>query len=262
MKNLIFKKINRNIAIPLYFQISEILEEMINKNIFKSNERFVSEEYLASQFGVSRPTISKAILILVNKSLLIREKGKMTLVRDNKVKLALMQELVSLYESLKRYNIPFKTIVLKVRLEKSSKFLAQKLGIKLGEKILYLERLRYIKNEPFLPSESYLPSYLFPDLKNENLSKNSLYELFDKKYHMPVIKTERCAKAIKASGKEVNLFMISLGDPLIQLDGVAFSNRNIKVEYFNTKIRGDKAALCTTLFRKKANVKGGNNKKY
>ncbi|MBA7701862.1 hypothetical protein ES703_110609 [subsurface metagenome] len=100
-------------------------------------------------------------------------------------------------------------------------------------------------------SESYLPYDLFPDLENEDFAKNSLYSLLEKRYNVPVIKTERYVRAVKALDEVAHFFRIPIGEPVIQLEGMAFSTKNLKVEYFNTRLRGDKAVLCTTLYRKK-----------
>ena len=252
-KKLAFRKVDRNKVIPLYYQVSEHLEDMINKGNLSPGERLLPEEYLAEQFEVSRPTINKAISMLIRKSLISRERGKGTYVRGKSVAFTLMQELVSLHEALKRNNIPFKTKVLKLKRQKADKNIAIKLGLTTWSEIIFLKRLRFVENEPFLLSESYIPAHLFPNLEDEDFSQNSLYELFEKKYHIPVIKTERYARAIKAFEEEAYLFRIPLGEPLIQLEGVAFTAKDIRVEYFNTKIRGDRAVLCTTLYKEKSN---------
>ena len=251
MKISQLQKADKNKIIPLYYQVSQILEEMIKKGGIKPGEKLPPEEILADQFEVSRPTINKAISLLVRKSLVSQERGRGTFVREKEVKLTLMQELASFGEAFKRQNIRFHTEVLALRKEEANKDIADRLEMKEGDIVVYLKRLRYIEKEPILLSESYLPHDLFPGLENEDFTKNSLYSLLEKKYNVPVIKTERCVRAVKALDEEAHFFRIPIGEPVIQLEGVAFSPKNLKVEYFNTRLRGDKAILCTTLYRKK-----------
>lgn len=243
--------VDRNRALPLYYQVSECLEEMIKKGEIRPDEQMLSEDLLAARFGVSRPTINKAIAILIRKSIISRERGKGTFVRSGDVRLTLMQELVSLHESMQRENIRFRTVVLKVQRQKSNGILAEKLALKQGACIYYLKRLRYVEEESFIISESYLPQELFPDLEKEDLRDRSLYDVLEQKYGIPVIKTERSARAVKALDKEAELLRIPLGDPLIQLEGIAFSRQDLRVEYFKTIIRGDRGVLCTTLYRRR-----------
>jgi GntR family transcriptional regulator len=241
--------IDRNQAIPLYYQVSEYIEDMIRTGEIAPNKPMFSEESLASQFGVSRPTINKAIAILIRKSLLSRERGRGTFVRSGEVRLTLMQELVSLHESLRRENVRFKTVVLEFRRQRLGETLGEKLKLKGSARIYHLKRLRYVEDEPFIISESYLPQELFPDLQAEDFEQRSLYDVLEETYKVPVIKTERSARAVKAMDAEARLLRIPLGDPLIQLEGIAYSTQDLRVEYFKTFIRGDRGVLCTTLRR-------------
>jgi GntR family transcriptional regulator len=92
---------------------------------------------------------------------------------------------------------------------------------------------------------------LFPDLEKVDLRDCSLYDVLEQKYGIPVVKTERNARAVKALDQDAQLLRIPLGDPLIQLEGIAFSKKDLRVEYFKTIIRGDRGVLCTTLYRRK-----------
>jgi GntR family transcriptional regulator len=244
-------KVDRNRAIPLYCQVSECLEEIIREGELRPNEQVPSEDVLAERFGVSRPTINKAIAILLRKSMLSRERGRGTFVHSGEVRLTLMQELVSLHESMQRNNIRFRTVVLELQRQKVDATVAEKLDLKQGARIYYLKRLRYVEEEPFIISESYLPQQLFPGLEKRDLRDRSLYDILDTEYGVPVVKTERSARAVKALDMEAQLLRIPLGDPLVQLEGTAFSRQDMRVEYFKTIIRGDRGVLCTTLYRRK-----------
>lgn len=115
MKILEFQKADKNKIIPLYYQVSQMLEEIIKKGEIKPGEKLPPEEVLADELEVSRPTINKAISLLVRKSLVFQERGKGTFVRGKEVKLTLMQELASFGEAFKKQNIFFHTEVLTLR---------------------------------------------------------------------------------------------------------------------------------------------------
>jgi GntR family transcriptional regulator len=251
MKEELFVQVDKNRAIPLYYQVSEFIQELVRKGDIQPGEQMLSEEVLAERFGVSRPTINKAIAILVRKSVLSRERGRGTFVYSGEVRLTLMQELASLHEAMQKNNIKFRTEVLKLEQLRADKHIAGLLDLKEGAAVFYLKRLRYVEDEPFLISKSYLPCTIFPGFEEHNFITNSLYAVLESQYGIPVIKTERFARAVKALDEEAHLFRIPLGDPLIQLEGVALSLKDLKVEYFNTKIRGDRGVLSTTLLRKR-----------
>jgi GntR family transcriptional regulator len=244
-----FVKVDKNRVLPLYYQVSEFIEDLIKKGDILPGERMLSEEVLAERFGVSRPTINKAIAILLRKSVLTRERGKGTSVHSGEVRLTFMQELASFHESLQKDKVHFRTVVLAMERQRANKDVAGRLGVKEGSAIHYLKRLRYVQDEALIISESYLPYSMFPDLEKQDFTRHSLYGVLESEYRVPVVKTERSARAVKALDQEALLFRIALGEPLIQLEGVAFSRRDLKVEYFNTKIRGDRGVLSTTLIR-------------
>jgi GntR family transcriptional regulator len=251
MREELFIKVDKHRALPLYYQVSEFIEDLVKKGAILPGERMLPEEVLAERFGVSRPTINKAIAILLKKSVLSRERGKGTFVHSGEVRLTLMQELASLHEALRKNNTKFKTVVLALERQKADKHVAGWLDVKESSPIYYLRRLRYVEDEPFLISESYLPSRLFRGFEEHDFTTHSLYAVLESRYRIPVVKTERFARAVKALDREAHLFRIPLGEPLIQLEGVAFSREGLKVEYFNTKIRGDRGVLSTTLIRKR-----------
>jgi GntR family transcriptional regulator len=248
-----FPRVDRNRAIPLYYQISELLEDLINRGEFGHGEQLMPEEELATRFGVSRPTINKAVGLLLRKSMLYRIRGKGTFIQSGEVRFTLMHELASLHESMRKNNIAFRTEVLELDDQKASARVADHLGLKEGARVSYLKRLRYVEEEPFLISESYMPRSLFPGLEKEDFTDRSLYDVLGRQYDARVVKTERFARAVKAQDKEAHLLHIPIAEPLIQLEGVAFTDRDVRVEYFNTKIRGDRGVLYTTLIRRDEN---------
>jgi GntR family transcriptional regulator len=78
------KQIDKNIGIPLYEQILEIIYNDIQNGVFAYGEIIPKEMDLCKMYNVSRPTIRKAMDILVQNGNLIRIKGKGTYVSSDK----------------------------------------------------------------------------------------------------------------------------------------------------------------------------------
>jgi len=234
---------------PLYYQISQVLERMIKERRVESGGKLPSEDRLAGLFEVSRPTINKAIGVLIEKGMLKRQRGKGTfIVKKKEVRLTLIRELISLAEGLRQENVLFNTKVLGLRKIRATAGVAKQLDLRRKEPVIYLQRLREVEDDPLLVSESYLPFRLFPGLLKEDFRKNSLYVTMERKCHVPVVRTERWLRVVKASEEDAYILRVSVGEPLIQLEGLAFSRDNVKVEYFNMRIRSDRAVLWTTLY--------------
>ncbi len=67
-------------GLPAYIKISEDIREKIEKGTLKKGRRLLPEEKLARKYGVSRPTLKKALSILVEEGYLYQVPGKGTFV--------------------------------------------------------------------------------------------------------------------------------------------------------------------------------------
>jgi len=73
-------KVDRNSAIPLYYQVYTSLKERIVANEFKADEALPPERQLVKDYGVSRITIVKALDTLESEGFIRREHGRGTFV--------------------------------------------------------------------------------------------------------------------------------------------------------------------------------------
>jgi GntR family transcriptional regulator len=249
MENSFLKleKVNEVSPTPLYYQVAESIQKLIEEEKIEPGTKLPSEESLARYFGVSRPTISNAIDLLIKKSLVYRDRGKGTFVQDKKIQLPLLQEPISFGEALKKAGVSFYTEVLELKKIKANKSIAEGLDLRTGSALVYLKRLRYINNEPFLLTKSYLPSDLFPGLLEIDFTKFSLFSILNQKYHTSAMKVERYMKIIRASEDEARFLKMPIGDPLLQMEGIAFSSQDRKIECFDIKIKSEKIVFFTTL---------------
>src|SRR5574342_793022 len=70
----------RTEGIPIYIQIRETLRGEIARDVLKRGEKLLSEQELASRFGVSRMTVRQSIAELIDEGLLYRRHGVGTFV--------------------------------------------------------------------------------------------------------------------------------------------------------------------------------------
>ncbi|WP_340024858.1 GntR family transcriptional regulator [Paenibacillus sp. FSL K6-1096] len=69
-------------SMPMYEKIFQTLRERINKNEYKAGERVPSEKELCNEFGVSRITSKKALKMLADEHLIVRQPGRGSFVAD------------------------------------------------------------------------------------------------------------------------------------------------------------------------------------
>ncbi len=80
--NFAARTLNKEIPIPLYYQLKEILLEEIKQAA--PGTSLPTELELCEQFDISRPTVRQAINELVVEGYLTRMKGKSTLLLNPK----------------------------------------------------------------------------------------------------------------------------------------------------------------------------------
>jgi len=235
--------INRFKAVPLYYQISESIERYIREAKLKPGTKLLSEEKIANLFKVSRPTVNKALNLLIKKLVVYRNGREGVFVKDNrKFKLLFLREDVSFEKIFKRQNIPFETKILEAKKIRADETLASELDVRKGDFLIYLKRVRLVNEEPILIMESHLLYKLFSKLLEKDLTK-SLYGLLKEHCEVSITKTSHFIGAIKATEKDADTFGIPLGSSLIVVEGVAYSSDGKKVDYYKSKLRGDKVAL-------------------
>ena len=106
----LFVDLDRSSPVPLYFQVAQQIEHAINEGELAPGDRLDNEISLAEQFGLSRPTMRRAIQELVDKGLLVRKRGVGTQVVHGQVTRPV--ELTSLFDDLTSHHQTPTTVVL------------------------------------------------------------------------------------------------------------------------------------------------------
>src|SRR3954468_4826685 len=68
-------EVDRSSPTPLYFQLAQAIEGAIAGGDLPAGSRLENEILLAQRYGLSRPTVRRAVQELVDKGLLVRKRG-------------------------------------------------------------------------------------------------------------------------------------------------------------------------------------------
>ena len=169
-----FLGLDRSGPVPLYYQVSNLLEEAIHDETLPAGARLENEVALSARLGLSRPTIRRAIQELVDKGLLVRRRGIGTQVVHGRVTRNV--ELTSLYEDLERTGQKPETLLLSSSVEGADEKTAEALGVEVGSPTLHLARMRSADGVPLAILDNVLPEP-FVDLDMDSLEKHGLYQL-------------------------------------------------------------------------------------
>ncbi len=157
---------------PLYQQLMLRLKNDIRAGIYPAGGRIPSEQQLCDTYNVSRVTVRKAILDLVQEGLLVRKQGKGTFVAVQRLQRDL-RHITSFSEACAQRGQKAETRFISAQLTDASSEEAQLLGLTDGEQVFELIRLRMIDGEPVMLEVNRFPA-AFAYLKDE-ASEHSLY---------------------------------------------------------------------------------------
>ncbi len=242
--------LDRTSPIPLYFQLKRIIKEKIEFDELVPGDLIPTEKELAETYRISRPTVRQAIMELVNEGLLYREKGKGTFVSKPKINYGIIQKFITSYDDLINKGYQPKTKVLVKEIQFAKKPLAKKLGVKAGDKIIYLTRIRYIEGKPIVILINNIPYKYCPGLINEDLTHKSLYKTLSDKYNLSRYKANVTLEPIVASEFYAKLLQIDLAAPIHLMKSITHTKDHRIMDYFESYFRGDIGKMSIEIYNK------------
>lgn len=230
--------LGRSSSTPLHARISQLVIELIENGSLAPGEKLPPERELAALFGVSLAPVRQAILDVVSRGLLVRDRGRGTFVRnqawDEKISI-----LHSLTESMRDQHVDLEARVLRQEEIAAPAGVAQALQMA-GDRVLLLERLAILRGEPVALLQSHLAADAFPGLAAIPITGRSLYETLRDRYGTIIDRAESVIEIARANSAQADRLGISVGQPLLRLDGTAFTAEGTPVEHYNVLYRGDR----------------------
>ena len=146
---------------PLYQQLMSRLRDDIVAGVYAPGARIPSEQVLCDTYGVSRVTVRKAMLDLVQEGLLVRRQGKGTFVAQERIQRDL-QQITSFSQACRQNGHAAGARLISAELAEASASDAEKLGLAPGSAVVEIIRLRLCDGEPvMLEINRFLPVMIF-----------------------------------------------------------------------------------------------------
>jgi len=239
----LFVDLDRSSPVPLYFQVAQQIEHAINQGGLAPGDRLDNEISLAEKFGLSRPTMRRAIQELVDKGLLVRKRGVGTQVVHGQVTRPV--ELTSLFDDLASHHQMPTTTVLANEVVTATDEMAVMLSVPAASPVLHLRRLRYAHGEPLAIMENFLPGDLI-GLGEMDLAARGLYQLMRAKgVNIRVAKQRIGART--GTPEECTLLGEKRGSPVLTMERAAHDDSGRPVEWGRHCYRASQYSFEVTL---------------
>ncbi len=235
------RRINKDLPVPYYYQIVQVLRESIADIDEKEDHAEISlpsETELCDLFSVNRGTIRHALDMLEREGLIYREKGRGTFVRRRRVELDLSY-LCSTTEDLRNRGWEPATEVLSINQVTPRSHIRASLNLGENEKVWEVYRRRLANGEPISLQRAFFPVLLMPDLVKKDLS-GSFFPLWKHFYNILPKDGEQTIRTRVATSEEAELLLISECDPIFEITRLTFDVNSKPFEYLISVWRGDR----------------------
>lgn len=224
---------------PLYLRMQEDLLRRVQSGEWRPGELLPSENALAAEYGVSVGTARKAIEELADRRLLVRQRGRGTTVGMHTHREEVLRHYRLVSGTGERVNQD--TSYLDVTPARASAAEAKALGINRGTAVTRVRRLRFYQKQPVVIEHLTLREDLLPGIGTliDATRPEVLYAVLERQFHIIIGKVQEKVTAVRAEAPDVELLGVELGEPMLQIERIAFDLRSLAVERRIMRARND-----------------------
>ncbi len=212
-------RLDGSLPTPLYHQAYLILREKIRRGELAADEALPGEFELADLLGVSRITITRAVNDLAAEKIVVRQRGRGTVVAASVQAPLVRGSYDGLVESIERMGLSTRTDLLETGRAKASRDTAERLDIAVGAPIVRSVSRRLIEGEPFSLVVSHVPEDVSKRFSKKELKTFTLTVLLQRQ-GMLRLTAEQWISAVVAEPQAAPLLGVAIGSPLLQVERV------------------------------------------
>lgn len=224
---------------PAYVQLTRIINDLVLGGELRPGDRIPSENELCATFSLSRMTVRKAIAELVKAGVLRSEQGKGTFVVNPSTDGGLFF-IPDFHEEMRAQGADSRVRLLGVKLVPAGKVPAQKLGVKRGRRVIYLERVLEGGGEPLVFDRKYMLYDHTQPLLEAELGHETVPEIFARRPKYAPVRSDLALTATVLGEREAGLLDSRAGAPAFCLEQLIYAARDLRVIWGWLLLRGDR----------------------
>ena len=206
--------LNTHSPVPLYRQLAQRLRGHIERGDIAVSEKIPSENELASEYGIGRPTVRQATDLLVREGILQRRRGAGTfgLAPGRRIDLF---SLTGTSNALMRLDLQVQIEMQGQQgLTSGPRFLADRL---VDAPVFAVSRVSRIEAEPVLLEDMYLDAVLFNGFEHFDLSNASLSQIAREHYFLEASSADQDFEIISIDSSKGSLLDLEAGTPVLKV---------------------------------------------
>jgi GntR family transcriptional regulator len=223
--------------------VAQRIQELIASGKLGEDGRLPTERELALQLSVSRTTVRQVLDRLEHEGAVHRRRGRSggTFVSRPRVDID-FSYLAGIPAYLRAQGFRPGAHVVSARMVPADDTVAGALRIPVGTLVYEVIRIRLADEVRISLENARIPVSLAPDLLAQPLD-DSIYDLLTRRYDVICVKAIERMVAVLADREQSELLGISVGDPLMAIERVAFDLDEKPIEYSTDLFVGDRTTV-------------------
>lgn len=214
---------------PLYAQIRDAIREQIDGRSLPPGAPLPTEDELQAVYGVSRSVVRQALGQLADMGLVVRQRGRGTVVAPHHEHHRRANQAGGLRQQLASAGQDLRTAVVSLSIEEPPADAAIGLGT---DHTWLLQRIRSVDDEPVIYMSTWISADLFPTLSAEELNGGSLLDWMRKQGHQPQ-GGPRQVQAVPADSIIAERLRCRRGEAILLMQGVTQDAYGRGLEWFS-----------------------------
>ncbi|MEX0722249.1 MAG: GntR family transcriptional regulator [Gracilimonas sp.] len=214
-------------------KVKQHLQKEINEGYYDSGDKLPSEKRLCEYFKVSRVTVRHALQNLENDGFIYRKQGVGAFVSDQAYKSNLVR-LTDFSEDMRLAGLESSSRLIDLRKVDPIKEVNEILDIRPDMKLIRVDRVRLGSGKPVAFDITWLPPGYGQLLFDEDLTTQTIYNVIEEKYEIPILAGSYRFTAVKADEYIADHLNLKKGDALFEIDRCSRTTGDKKV-YFQKR---------------------------
>lgn len=240
--------INRASPVPLYQQLYELLRSRIVQGDLMAGEVIPTEKELVEQFNLSRVTVRRALQLLVDEELILRQAGKGSFVDSHKLQ-ENMSSLRGFAEMMLTQYPDHSMQILGFEVIQASEDVCHHLALEPDAQVVRIRRHHVLNDVPLASAVIYLPLDIGGLLTPHEASNTSIYSLIAQKTDLAIRSATQTISAIAAGETLATRLAVPVDSPVLLVRRVTYSTANQPLEYIQLYYPGGRHELSMEIYR-------------
>lgn len=221
-------------------QVYLVLRDQIVSGVYAPGDTLPGEHRLATEFGVSRVTVRRALAALDQAQMIAREQGRGTVVRNRTVpSVPIAADFANLWSHLVEMGAKSRIRLLAFNYLQPPPAIGRQLGIEPGTRTQRSVRVRYIDDVPFSHLTTHVPEPIAKAYSEADLASTPLFVLLER-HGVKIHRARQAISATLATKDTAAALDVAVGAPLIALTRTVFDVDGGGVEHLTALYRPDR----------------------